>query len=324
MQTPDEHPTGDDRSSYHTPVLCDEVMKFLMTDREGLYVDGTTGGGGHAARMCGMLDGDGEILCMDADDEALASARVRLQHCSRVRFVRANFRTMRSLVPSVSPRRPAGILLDLGVSSHQIDTTERGFSFQADAPLDMRFDRQQSFSAADVINTYDEARLADILFRFGEERASRAIARRIVQARPVQTTGRLAEAVERAVGRHFLLKTLARVFQAVRIEVNQELDALRQAIDDGAAMLAPGGRIAVISYHSLEDRIVKESFRRLSATVTPSGNKLVPDTPKAAVLATVTKHPVLPSEEEQRANPRSRSAKLRVAERVRQAQASGE
>ena len=291
-------------------------MKFLMTDREGLYVDGTTGGGGHAERMCGMLVGDGEMLCMDADEEALASARTRLEGCRRVHFLRANFRTLRSALPALTPRQPSGILLDLGVSSHQIDTARRGFSFQTDAPLDMRFDRQQSFSANDVVNTYDEARLADILFRFGEERASRAIARRIFESRPVATTGQLAAAVERAVGNHFLPKSLARVFQAIRIEVNQELEALRTTLIAGAEMLAPGGRIAVISYHSLEDRIVKTAFRELSATSIPSGNKLAPDTPVVPVLRTMTKHPVLPSAEEQETNPRSRSAKLRVAERA--------
>ncbi len=317
MQTPEKDQTGDDRSSYHTPVLCDEVMKFLMTDREGLYVDGTTGGGGHAERICALLEGDGEIVCMDADDEALASARVRLQTCPRVRFVRANFRTMRVALRTITTRPPVGILLDLGVSSHQIDTPARGFSFQSDAPLDMRFDRQQAFSAADVVNTYDEARLADMLFRFGEERASRAIARRIVAARPINTTGQLVAAVERAVGNHFLLKTLARVFQAIRIEVNQELDALRDAISAGVDALAANGRIAVIAYHSLEDRIVKEAFRTLSATSIPSGTKLVPDTPTVPLLRTLTRRPVLPSEEEQRRNPRSRSAKLRVAERVK-------
>ncbi len=316
MKTPEGHRAGDETSSYHIPVLCEEVTKFLMTDREGLYVDGTTGGGGHAERLCRVLEGNGEMLCMDADDEALESARVKLRDCSRASFVRANFRTLPATLSRLSPRRPAGILLDLGVSSHQIDTARRGFSYLNDAPLDMRFDRLQSFTANDVVNTYDEARLADILFRFGEERASRAIARRIVAARPMATTGQLAEAVERAVGHHFLMKSLARVFQAIRIEVNQELDALRTTIEAGARLLAPGGRIAVIAYHSLEDRIVKEGFKELSATSIPSGNKLVPDTPKIPMLRTLTKRPILPTDEEQRANPRSRSAKLRVAERI--------
>jgi len=316
MQTPDDAAAGDDRSSYHTPVLCDEVVQLLLTDRRGLYVDGTTGGGGHAVELCRRLDGDGEIVCMDADDEALAEARRTLKACHRARFLQANFRALRATVSSASDRRPAGILLDLGVSSHQIDMPERGFSFMSDAPLDMRFDRRQSFSAGDVVNTYDEARLADILFRFGEERASRSIARRVVAMRPVRTTGQLVSAVEAVVGQRFLLKSLARVFQAIRIEVNQELDALRLALREGADLLAAGGRIGVIAYHSLEDRIVKETFRELSATSIPSGTKLVPDTPVAPLLRIVTRHPILASAAEQRRNPRARSAKFRVAERL--------
>ncbi|MGA9120416.1 MAG: 16S rRNA (cytosine(1402)-N(4))-methyltransferase RsmH [Bacteroidota bacterium] len=324
MIPPEEHTAGDGWSTYHIPVLCDEVVSLLLTDREGLYIDGTTGGGGHAERLCGLLEGKGELLCMDADDEALAAARERLSPCRRARFVQANFRTLRSSLEAVSPRRPSGILLDLGVSSHQIDTTDRGFSFRGDAPLDMRFDRRQSFSALDVVNTYDEARLAEILFRFGEERASRAIARRIIGARPVTSTAQLASAVEIAVGQRFLLKSLARVFQAIRIEVNQELDSLRQTLLEGAKLLVPGGRFVVIAYHSLEDRIVKESFRELSATFVPSGNKLVPDRVVNPVLRVVTKHPLLPSPAEARKNPRARSAKMRVAERMPQSTAVDE
>jgi 16S rRNA (cytosine1402-N4)-methyltransferase len=316
MKPPETHTAGDGWPAYHVPVLCDEVISFLLTDREGLYIDGTTGGGGHAERLCGLLEGRGELVCMDADDEALAEARLKLSACQRVHFVQANFRMLRSQVEAVSPRSPSGLLLDLGVSSHQLDTATRGFSFRGDAPLDMRFDRRQSFSALDVVNSYDEARLAEILFRFGEERASRAIARKILAARPMRTTGELADAVEGAVGQRFLLKSLARVFQAVRIEVNQELDALRETLQDAAAMLAAGGRIVVIAYHSLEDRVVKETFRRLSATSIPSGNKLVPDQTVRPILRTLTRHPVLPSSGEARSNPRARSAKLRVAERL--------
>lgn len=314
MRTPDHGAAGDDRSSYHTPVLCDEVLQLLLTDREGLYVDGTAGGGGHAEQLCRRLEGNGEIVCMDADEEALSAARKTLDACHRVRFVQANFRTLR--VTLASDRRPAGILLDLGVSSHQIDTAERGFSFMSDAPLDMRFDRRQSFSASDVVNTYDEAHLADIIFRFGEERASRAIARKMIAARPLRTTGQLASAVEAVVGQRFLVKSLARVFQAIRIEVNQELEALRTALRDGTELLAGGGRIGVIAYHSLEDRIVKETFRQLSATSIPSGTKLVPDTPVVPLLRLITRHPILASAAEQQKNPRARSAKFRVAERV--------
>lgn len=287
-----------------------------MTDRSGLYIDGTVGGGGHAGRLCAALDQEGELLCVDADEEALRAAAGHLAGCARVQYVQANFRELASTIRAMDLRRPSGLLLDLGVSSHQLDEPARGFSFRAEAPLDMRFDRRQAFSALDVLNTYDEARLADVMYRFGEERASRAIARRIIGARPLRTTGDLAAAVETAVGARFLLKSLARVFQAVRIEVNQELAALQAVLTDAAALLAFGGRIAVISYHSLEDRIVKEKFRELAATSVRAASKLAPDTPVTPVLRIVTRHPVTPAEDECRLNPRARSAKLRVAERV--------
>jgi 16S rRNA (cytosine1402-N4)-methyltransferase len=301
---------------YHIPVLCEQVLKLLVTDRSGLYVDGTVGGGGHAARLCALLEGEGELLCIDADREALDAASARLRDCPRARFLQANFRELASNLLRLGLRRPAGLMFDLGVSSHQLDEPARGFSFRNTAPLDMRFDRRQSFSAADVVNTYDEARLADVLYRFGEERASRFIARRIIAARPLRTTGDLASAVASAAGGRFLIKSLARVFQAVRIEVNQELSALQTAIREGASLLAPGGRLAVISYHSLEDRIVKEEFRSLAAVSLPSASRLEADTPVVPTIRLITRHPLKPPEEECRQNPRARSAKLRVAERV--------
>lgn len=316
MILPDASLRGAGGQAYHIPVLCEQVVEFLLTDRSGLYIDGTVGGGGHAGRLCAALDQEGELLCVDADEEALRAAAGHLAGCAHVRYVQANFRELASTVRAMDLRRPSGLLLDLGVSSHQLDEPARGFSFRAEAPLDMRFDRRQAFSALDVLNTYDEARLADVIYRFGEERASRAIARRIIGARPLGTTGELAAAVEAAVGARFLLKSLARVFQAVRIEVNQELAALQAVLTDAAALLVPGGRIAVISYHSLEDRIVKETFRRLAATSVRAASKLVPDTPVAPLLRVVTRRPVTPAEDECRSNPRARSAKLRVAERV--------
>lgn len=316
MMSQDAFQPGVGGQAYHIPVLSEQVADFLVTNRSGLYIDGTVGGGGHAERLCAALAPEGELLCLDADEEALRAAAGRLAGCARARYVQANFRELASTVRALGLRRPSGVLLDLGVSSHQLDEPVRGFSFRAEAPLDMRFDRRQAFSALDVLNTYAEARLADTIYRFGEERASRAIARRIVAARPLTTTGDLAAAVEAAVGAGFLLKSLARVFQAVRIEVNQELAALETAVTDAAALLAPGGRIAVISYHSLEDRIVKERFRALAATSIRAPSKLVPDTPVVPLLRIVTRRPVTPAPDESRRNPRARSAKLRVAERV--------
>ncbi len=316
MMPQDASRRGAGGQTYHIPVLCEQVLELLLTDRSGLYVDGTAGGGGHAGRICAALDREGELLCVDADEEALRAAAEHLAGCARVQYVQANFRELASTVRAMGLRRPSGLLLDLGVSSHQLDEPARGFSFRTEAPLDMRFDRRQAFSALDVLNTYDEARLADVIYRFGEERASRAIARRVIGARPLRTTGELAAAVEAAVGARFLLKSLARVFQAVRIEVNQELAALQAVLADAAGLLVPGGRIAVISYHSLEDRIVKEKFRALAATSIRAATKLAPDTPVTPMLRIVTRHPVTPAEDECRLNPRARSAKLRVAERV--------
>jgi 16S rRNA (cytosine1402-N4)-methyltransferase len=208
-----------------------------------------------------------------------------------------------------------GLLLDLGVSSFQIDEESKGFSFRGDEKIDMRMDRRQTWSGWDVVNTYDEKKLADVLWRYGEERNSRRIARRIVEARTIDSTGKLAATIEDAVGKKFLIKTLARVFQAIRIEVNDELRSLEQALTDSVELMMEGGRIVVISYHSLEDRIVKKFFRNASLDKIPSGHKYVPDeviTPKLRVL---TKSPLLASVPEIDRNPRARSAKLRVAER---------
>jgi 16S rRNA (cytosine1402-N4)-methyltransferase len=210
-------------------------------------------------------------------------------------------------------------LLDLGVSSYQIDEPSKGFSFQTDELLDMRMDRHQQVDAKHVVNQYDEQALVDILWTYGEEKHSRRIAKAIVQRRieqPIETTGQLAALIERTIGGRFLNKTLARVFQAIRIEVNNELENLRQALCDCVDVLNPGGRLVVISYHSLEDRLVKYAFRAASAQSIPSGNKIIPDTPLQPVLTMLTRKPVTASEEEMAVNPRSRSAKLRAAEKV--------
>jgi 16S rRNA (cytosine1402-N4)-methyltransferase len=208
-----------------------------------------------------------------------------------------------------------GVLLDLGVSSYQLIAGERGFSFQRNTPLDMRMDRNQQRSALDVVNGYDEAALASILYRYGEERASRRIARAIVRRRPMVTTGDLSDAVESAVGGRFLVKTLARVFQALRIEVNDELENLATGLDQALQVLRFGGRLVVISYHSLEDRTVKDFFRREAASQIRSGHKLVPDKRREPRLHILTAHPIKPADREVAANPRARSAKLRAAEK---------
>jgi 16S rRNA (cytosine1402-N4)-methyltransferase len=302
---------------YHTPVLLHEAIQLLVTDVNGVYVDGTVGGGGHAEAICGVLGNDGRLICFDADDDAIRFASERLEKFSpKVTFVHSNFSNLKSELTARTAASFNGLLLDLGVSSFQIDEPAKGFSFHSNEKIDMRMDRRQTLSGWDVVNTYEEKRLAGILWNFGEERNSRRIARHIVDARNIDSPGKLASIVESAVGKKFLVKTLARVFQAIRIEVNDELKSLANALADSVELLAPQGRIVVISYHSLEDRIVKSFFRHASLDRIPSGHKYVPDAQRIPKLRILTKSPLQASEQELERNPRARSAKMRVAEKI--------
>lgn len=307
-------------SEYHIPVLADRVLHYLITSPDGTYVDGTTGGGGHAEMILSRLSHGGKLLCFDRDQEAIDHARTRLgESGGRCRFIVDNFANMKTRLQHIAIDNLSGIFLDLGVSSHQIDRPERGFSFQSDARLDMRMDGSQHIDAASVVATYSEAELARIFFEYGEEKYARRIAREIVRRRddvPLTTTSELADIVLSAAGKSMPQKTLARIFQALRIEVNGELENLRKALRDGVDLLSPGGRFVVIAYHSLEDRIVKRFFQDEAATVVPSGHKLLPDRPRQARLSILTKRPVQPDDAEVAKNSRSRSAKLRVAERI--------
>lgn len=304
-------------SPYHAPVLRGEAVDFLLHNPAGTYIDGTVGGGGHAEYICDRLGEQGRLFCCDADEDAVSASRDRLQRFGeRVTFIHTNFRELKAELHRHGLGPVDGILLDLGVSSYQLDEGSKGFSFRSDGPLDMRMDRRQSFSALDVINTYDEGALADLLWRFGEERQSRRIARKVVASRPIKTTGDLSKAVEKAVGGKFLTKTLARVYQAIRIEVNQELSSLKAVLEDSRDMLAPGGRLVVIAYHSLEDRLVKEFLKHEAATTIPSGNKYIDDQAKVPTFRILTRRPVVATENELRENARARSAKLRAAERL--------
>lgn len=306
--------------SYHTPVLLQEVLAMLITDRKGCYIDGTLGGGGHAEAILDSLEPPGHLIGIDADDDAIRTASERLKKFdTRVHMVKNNFRNLSSLLSSLQVDSVHGILLDLGVSSFQLDEPAKGFSFRADERLDMRMNREQAFDAHAVVNTYDERQFADVLWKYGEEQQSRKIAKAVVRSREsksIETTGELASIVEAAVGERFLNKTLARVFQAIRIEVNNELESLSIALRAGIGCLHSGGRMAVISYHSLEDRIVKDAFRAASARFIPSGNKLQPDIAIQPLMNVLTRKPILASEDEIRNNPRARSAKLRVAEKL--------
>lgn len=303
--------------AYHIPVFRDAAVRILVSDPSWTYVDGTLGGGGHAEAICERLSAPGRLIACDRDEDALAFSRERLaRFAERVVILQANFGSIGDVLQRLNAGPVGGFLLDLGVSSFQLDEGPRGFSFQGVQPLDMRMDRRQTRTAADVVNGSSERDLAEIFFRYGEERASRRIARSVTARRPVLTTADLRRAVEEAVGARFLVKSLARVFQALRIEVNRELDQLRSALESVTPHLREGGRLVVISYHSLEDRIVKEFFRGQAADRIPSGHPLLPDAARSPVLRVLTRHPVLPLPDEVERNPRARSAKLRAAEKV--------
>ena len=302
---------------YHDPVLRDEAVRFLITPGGRVFVDGTVGGGGHAEEICRCMGSMATLVCFDADKDAIRFAEQRLKaFTGRVLFVHANFSNIEPELRSRDIHSIDGLLLDLGVSSFQLDDASKGFSFRSDETIDMRMDRRQPVSGLDVVNTYSETDLAGIIWKYGEERNSRRIARAIVRRRPIATTGALRDAVLTVAGERFLMKTLARVFQAIRIHVNNELESLEKALHGALQVLSPGGRLVVISYHSLEDRIVKDFFRQHAASLIPSGNKYVADTIVVPRLKLLTKKPVTPSPAETERNPRARSAKLRVAERA--------
>lgn len=294
----------------HEPVLVDEILFWLQCKPGGVYVDCTLGYAGLATRILHRTAPDGLLIGIDRDAAALEESRARLQSVmSRVHLRHGNFVKLKSLVAQVGVQHVDGVIFDLGVSSPQLDRPERGFSFRDDGPLDMRMDQSEGRTAADLIREMPERELADVIYQFGEERYSRRIARAIVEARTagaIGTTRELAAVVERAVPasyRHGRIHCATRTFQALRIAVNRELDVLEPALRDAVDIVAPGGRVCAVSFHSLEDRIVKHTFRALA------------NGPDAAVRA-LTKKPVIASESERDHNPRSRSAKLRVVERL--------
>ncbi|HBX68070.1 MAG TPA: 16S rRNA (cytosine(1402)-N(4))-methyltransferase [Chloroflexi bacterium] len=302
----------------HTPVLYHETIKALQPQPGGLYVDGTVGAGGHAWGILEASSPDGKLLGLDLDPQALALAQERLAPFGdRVILKRASYVTLRGQLAALGWEAIHGMVLDLGVSSMQLDTPERGFSFRSDAPLDMRFNPEATTTAADLVNTLPEGDLADLIFRYGEERRSRQVARAIVAARPLYRTGALAEVIAKATssgkpGIH----PATRTFQALRIAVNGELEAIEQVLPQAIEALAPGGRLAVIAFHSLEDRIVKQFFRQESQDcLCPPRQPLCTCGHKAS-LTEITRKPLQPSETEARENPRARSSRLRVAEKI--------
>lgn len=306
----------------HLPVLPEETLRFLGCSEKGTYVDGTLGGGGHAGDML-RANGANKVIGIDRDEAALLAAKEYLAPFGdRVTFVRDDFRNIKKIVETLGTGPVDGVLLDVGVSSYQLDTAERGFSFRHDAPLDMRMDTRQATTAATLVNTLDEDELENIFREFGEEAFAARIARAITTARtrrPIETTGELVNIVLFAIPKKFHGKRIhpaTKVFQALRIAVNDELESLRGAIAGGFEVLRPGGRMAIISFHSLEDRIVKNAFRELSTgcVCPPKFPMCVCGRKPAAKL--LTRKAVTAAEAEIDRNPRARSAKLRAIEKV--------
>lgn len=305
-----------DISRYHEPVMGPEVVEALSTVEAGWVVDATVGGGGHSALLLEARK-DVQVLALDRDSEAIDEAGRRLKPFSdRVQIAHASFDCIEQEVAVAEIESVSGCFYDLGVSSHQIDEGERGFSYDIDGPLDMRMDPDAAMTAEAIVNEYDEQSLAHLLREYGEERNARRIARAICVARKeeaIRTTGQLADIVGRLTPSPHEVKSKARVFQALRIEVNGELDQLRHSLDAATDLLSPGGRIAVLTYHSLEDRIVKQTVRGTRDSSVP------PDLPVETApvrLREVNPRGTVPSAEELRRNPRARSARLRIAARV--------
>lgn len=303
---------------HHQPVLYHEIIHALRPQSPGRYVDATVGAGGHAWGILEASAPDGQLLALDKDPQALAIASQRLSvYHPRVILVHASYTQLREELIRIGWQQVNGIVFDLGVSSMQLDQAERGFSFLADGLLDMRFDPTAGRSAADLVNCLSEDELTDLIWRYGEERHARRIAREICRSRPLETTRQLAQAAERAVGgRKERIHPATRTFQALRIAVNDELRGLEQVLPDAVDVLASGGRLAVISFHSLEDRIIKQFFRRESRDCICPPEQPVCTCNHHATLREITRKPILPSMEEIATNPRARSAKLRVAEKL--------
>ncbi|NLE76842.1 MAG: 16S rRNA (cytosine(1402)-N(4))-methyltransferase RsmH [Chloroflexi bacterium] len=310
------HPGGDGTLARHLSVLWREALEHLAVRPGGRYIDATVGAGGLAAGILAAAQPEGRLLALDADEEAICLSRARLQPwAGQVALAHSNFRRLAEVAKAHRFGEADGIVLDLGLSSMQLDTPRRGFSFQSEGPLDMRFDPRQGPSAADLVNQASEAELADILWQYGEERASRRIARAIVQERPILQTRQLADLVARVLPRQGKIHPATRTFQALRIATNDELAALVDVLPQAVALLTPGGRLVVISFHSLEDRIVKRFFQQEARGCLCPPELPVCQCQHKATLRILTAKPVRPSAEEARANPRSRSARLRAAER---------
>ncbi|WP_346906433.1 16S rRNA (cytosine(1402)-N(4))-methyltransferase RsmH [Faecalicatena orotica] len=307
----------------HTSVLLEETVNGLAIKPDGIYVDATLGGGGHAFEVCKQLSSKGSFIGIDQDAAAIEAASVRLlDFGERVTIIRSNYCDMKPRLHEIGIDKVDGIILDLGVSSYQLDTAERGFSYRADAPLDMRMDQRQKMTARDIVNDYSEADLYRVIRDYGEDRFAKNIAKHIVMERgkgPIETTGQLNEVISRAIPMK-IQKTSGhpskRTFQAIRIELNHELEVLKETLDTMIDLLNPGGRLCIITFHSLEDRIVKSAFRKNEDPCICPKNFPVCVCGNVSKGRVITKKPILPGEEELEFNSRSKSAKLRIFERA--------
>ena len=306
----------------HTSVLLEETVDGLAVKPDGIYVDATLGGGGHAFEVCSKLSSKGSFIGIDQDAAAIEAAGARLKDFGeKVTIVRSNYCDMKSRLHELGIDKVDGIILDLGVSSYQLDTAERGFSYREDAPLDMRMDTRQKMTARDIVNDYSEMDLYRVIRDYGEDKFAKNIAKHIVAQRgkgPIETTGQLTEIIRGAIPMKYQKKSghpAKRTFQAIRIELNRELEVLRDTLDDMIELLNPGGRLCIITFHSLEDRIVKSAFKKNENPCTCPPDFPVCVCGNVSKGSIVTRKPILPSEEEMEANSRSKSAKLRIFER---------
>lgn len=307
----------------HTSVLLQETIDSLNIRPDGVYVDGTLGGGGHSYEIASRLSDRGQLIGIDQDEAAITAAGERLKEFGdRVIIVRSNYRNTKSILQSLQIEKIDGMMLDLGVSSYQLDTEERGFSYRYDAPLDMRMDKRQTLTARDIVNGYSEMELFRVIRDYGEDKFAKNIAKHIVAARqqsPIETTGQLNEIIKaaipakmRAEGGH----PSKRTYQAIRIECNKELEVLRDSLEELIGLLNPGGRLCIITFHSLEDRIVKSAFKKAENPCTCPPSFPVCVCGKVSQGKVITNKPILPGEEELERNSRAKSAKLRIFERA--------
>lgn len=306
----------------HVSVLLNECIEALDIKKDGTYVDCTLGGAGHSSEIVKRLSNDGRLIGIDQDKDALKAAKLKLQNYSNVTYVHNNFYNIDEILLELQIDKVEGILMDLGVSSYQLDQGERGFSYMQDAPLDMRMNRDKNFSAYDIINTYKEEELYRIIRDYGEEKFAKRVASFIVKSReekPIETTLELVDVIKNAIpakARREGPHPAKRTFQAIRIEVNSELSILNKAIEDGVSRLSKGGRMAIITFHSLEDRIVKNKFRDLAIQCRCPKEFPICVCGEQAKVKVITRKAIDPTEEEVRENPRSRSAKLRIIEKL--------